>query len=207
MEKQLKPQEIADLFAFITLDRPPSDPQAKPIPGARARNRGAQMTQAYRTLVSEVLPGFTTDKSGEEGVGLVAEHRGRFGVLRTHPVSRTEPCVLYRKVEIPKEKKAKLLLAVFARPPRRLAAHRASQRRGRTTARLTPKRPKTVGWSYRSISRGLPAKRSSYNYSIRPATGAGNSPIGGERRSSWNGQLAGAKALAGIVPATTLVIS
>lgn len=34
VEKQLKPQEIADLFAFLTLDRPPSDPRAKKIPGA-----------------------------------------------------------------------------------------------------------------------------------------------------------------------------
>jgi hypothetical protein len=34
IEKQLKPQEIADLFAFLVLDRPPGDPAAKKIPGA-----------------------------------------------------------------------------------------------------------------------------------------------------------------------------
>lgn len=33
IEKQLKPKEIADLFAFLTLDKPPSDPTAKYIPG------------------------------------------------------------------------------------------------------------------------------------------------------------------------------
>jgi putative heme-binding domain-containing protein len=33
IEKQLKPQEIADLFAFLTLDRHPDDPKAKKIPG------------------------------------------------------------------------------------------------------------------------------------------------------------------------------
>jgi putative membrane-bound dehydrogenase-like protein len=33
LEKQLRPQEIIDLFAFLTLDRPPGDPQAKLIPG------------------------------------------------------------------------------------------------------------------------------------------------------------------------------
>jgi putative membrane-bound dehydrogenase-like protein len=33
IEKQLKPQEIADLFAFLTLDKPPDDPTAKRIPG------------------------------------------------------------------------------------------------------------------------------------------------------------------------------
>jgi putative heme-binding domain-containing protein len=35
IEKQYQPQEIADLFAFLTLDRPPSDPQAQPIPGTK----------------------------------------------------------------------------------------------------------------------------------------------------------------------------
>jgi hypothetical protein len=34
IEKQLKPQEIADLFAYLCLDKPPSDPTAKRIPGA-----------------------------------------------------------------------------------------------------------------------------------------------------------------------------
>jgi putative heme-binding domain-containing protein len=33
IEKQLKPAEIADLFAFLTLDKPPDDPAAKRIPG------------------------------------------------------------------------------------------------------------------------------------------------------------------------------
>jgi putative heme-binding domain-containing protein len=34
VEKQLKPQEIADLFAFLCLDKPPGDPTARRIPGA-----------------------------------------------------------------------------------------------------------------------------------------------------------------------------
>jgi putative membrane-bound dehydrogenase-like protein len=33
LEKQMKSQEIADLFAFLCLDKPPSDPTAKKIPG------------------------------------------------------------------------------------------------------------------------------------------------------------------------------
>jgi putative heme-binding domain-containing protein len=33
LEKQLKPQEIADLFAFLCLDKPPTDPTARPIKG------------------------------------------------------------------------------------------------------------------------------------------------------------------------------
>ncbi len=34
IEKQLKPQEIADLFAYLLLDKPPEDPNAKLLPGA-----------------------------------------------------------------------------------------------------------------------------------------------------------------------------
>jgi putative heme-binding domain-containing protein len=33
LEKQLKPAEIADLFAFLILNKPPSDPAAKQLPG------------------------------------------------------------------------------------------------------------------------------------------------------------------------------
>jgi putative membrane-bound dehydrogenase-like protein len=33
VEKQLQPQEIIDLFAYITLDKPPTDPTARRIPG------------------------------------------------------------------------------------------------------------------------------------------------------------------------------
>jgi putative heme-binding domain-containing protein len=33
LEKQLTPEELSDLFAFLVLDRPPSDPEAKYLPG------------------------------------------------------------------------------------------------------------------------------------------------------------------------------
>jgi putative heme-binding domain-containing protein len=39
LEKQLQPQELADLFAFLVLDKPPSDPAARPIPGATGPSR------------------------------------------------------------------------------------------------------------------------------------------------------------------------
>ncbi len=32
-ETQLRPDELADLFAFLTLDKPPGDPNARPLPG------------------------------------------------------------------------------------------------------------------------------------------------------------------------------
>jgi putative heme-binding domain-containing protein len=35
VEKTLNAQEIADLFAFIMLDKPPDDPSARQLPGAR----------------------------------------------------------------------------------------------------------------------------------------------------------------------------
>ncbi|MHB1559628.1 MAG: c-type cytochrome, partial [Isosphaeraceae bacterium] len=34
IEKQLTPREIADLFAFLCLDRPPTDPTARSLPGS-----------------------------------------------------------------------------------------------------------------------------------------------------------------------------
>lgn len=37
LEKQVTPQELADLFAFLALDRPPSDPEAKILSGAPAQ--------------------------------------------------------------------------------------------------------------------------------------------------------------------------
>jgi len=38
LEKQLKPQEIVDLFAFLSLDKHPDDPTVRPIPsGADAK--------------------------------------------------------------------------------------------------------------------------------------------------------------------------
>ena len=34
LEKQLTPAELADLFAYLALDRPPSDPAARRLAGA-----------------------------------------------------------------------------------------------------------------------------------------------------------------------------
>jgi hypothetical protein len=38
IENLLDKTELADLFAFLALDRPPDDPQARPIPGAPVRD-------------------------------------------------------------------------------------------------------------------------------------------------------------------------
>ncbi len=45
VEKQLQPQEIADLFAFITLDKHPDDKGARPIPGSTRANTETRTTR------------------------------------------------------------------------------------------------------------------------------------------------------------------
>ncbi|MBI3866502.1 MAG: c-type cytochrome, partial [Planctomycetia bacterium] len=117
VEKTLKPQEIADLFAFITLDKPPGDPTARQLPGVRdivARN--ATDPAQFAALLSEVAPGFTTTAVGEGGVGLLKIHFGREGVVRTHPLKPGTPCVLTRTVDLPAGKKSKLRLSVAHDP-------------------------------------------------------------------------------------------
>jgi putative heme-binding domain-containing protein len=40
LEKQIKPEEMVDLFAFLVLDKPPSDPSARQLPGLPAPAAG-----------------------------------------------------------------------------------------------------------------------------------------------------------------------
>lgn len=102
LEKQLKPQELRDLFAYITLDKPPTDKDAAYIPGAGPlRPRASTDAAKFDEMVDDVLPGFRTQASGEGGVAVLAEHRGRAGVLRTHPVDRNKSCVLTKSVTLP----------------------------------------------------------------------------------------------------------
>lgn len=113
LEKQLKPQELADLFAYIALDRPPEDAQARELPGFReALPRESENPADFDAIVAEVAPGFSVAASGEGGVAIVAEHAERKGVLRTHPVARNQPCFLTMKCDLPADLKCKLLLDV-----------------------------------------------------------------------------------------------
>ncbi len=43
VEGQITPKELADLFAFITLDKPPGDPSAQPIPGTPRKGFGSDV--------------------------------------------------------------------------------------------------------------------------------------------------------------------
>jgi putative membrane-bound dehydrogenase-like protein len=117
VEKTLKPQEIADLFAFITLDKPPADPAGRQLPGVREIvPRNVTDPARFEALLSEVAPGFTTTAVGEGGLGLLKVHFGREGVIRTHPLKPGVPCMLTRTVDLPAGKKSKLRLSVAHDP-------------------------------------------------------------------------------------------
>jgi putative heme-binding domain-containing protein len=113
LEKQLSPQEIVDLFAFLSLDKHPSDKTARMLAGSgEVVPRETQNAKEFGELVNEILPGFTTKDSGERGVAILKDHLGRPGVLRTHPVSQEKPCVLSGQFAIPAGKTTRLLVDV-----------------------------------------------------------------------------------------------
>jgi len=111
LDRQLKPQEMLDLFAFLVLDKPPADAAAKELSGvAEPNQRQTTNPQEFAEIVSEVAPGFTTRAVGEGGVGLVPRHRGRPGVLRTHPPAKNKPCVLKGTIDVPADLKTRLVV-------------------------------------------------------------------------------------------------
>jgi putative heme-binding domain-containing protein len=117
IEKQLMPQEIVDLFAFLSLDKHPSDKSARLLAGAgEVVPRESTNPKEFGELVGSILPGFTTNESGERGVGILKEHFGRSGVLRTHPISAEKPCVLFGQFALPAGKKSRLLIDVSHDP-------------------------------------------------------------------------------------------
>jgi putative membrane-bound dehydrogenase-like protein len=117
LEKTMSKEELLDLFAFLSLDKPPSDPTAKRIPEDRVVTpRKTNNAAEFALLLAEVAPGFTTDRSGEGGVELVKEHRGRAVVVVTHPPDRKEPCVLRSTMPVPSGKKTTLILDVSHHP-------------------------------------------------------------------------------------------
>jgi hypothetical protein len=47
VETLLSKKDLADLFAFLSLDKPPGDPTAKPIPGApQPKSRAVEATSS-----------------------------------------------------------------------------------------------------------------------------------------------------------------
>jgi len=113
LEKQLKPQELADLFAVLTLDKPYTDPAARKLPGSQpVVPRKVTDPARFAELVQEVAPGFTIGKAGKGGLEIVAQHAGREGALLVRPVSRQEPCVLRGTFTIPAGRRTRLVLSL-----------------------------------------------------------------------------------------------
>ena len=111
LENQLSPREIADLFAFLALDKPPSDPSARRLAGSYSPPKSVPNAE----MIDRVAPGFTTEGVGEGGLDLLT-FLGKSPVLRTHPVSQDEPCTLYRRLEIPADRPTRLILDVANDP-------------------------------------------------------------------------------------------
>lgn len=100
LEKQLTPEELHDLFAFLTLNRPPDEANAEFIPGARILPRRASDPSENVTLIQQLLPDYQINGSGKDGVELIPNYHGRPAV-RTHPLSRDEPSILSAKTVVP----------------------------------------------------------------------------------------------------------
>jgi putative heme-binding domain-containing protein len=117
VEKTLKSQEIADLFAFLTLDKPPNDPTARRLSGIESVFvRSTSDPAQFAPILAEVAPGFTLSAVGEGGLAMIHNHHGRLAVVRTHPPEKGVSCVLSRTVDIPADKKSKLRIAVTYDP-------------------------------------------------------------------------------------------
>ncbi|QDV30440.1 Cytochrome c [Planctopirus ephydatiae] len=113
IEKQLSRQEIADLMAYVILDKPPGDPSARQLPGTfevapRESNNPAEFGAIFQT----VAPGFAEVSSGLNGVGLLKEYGGQKVVVRTHPVDQKRPMVAKGVFDLPADKPSRLLVHV-----------------------------------------------------------------------------------------------
>lgn len=113
LEKQLQPQELADLFAFLVLDRSPEDPTAAFLPGAVIPDRTSKDRTDYNSMVEQLLPGFSANGSGRDGMSLIPDYHGR-PALRTHPLSRDEPCILTSTISIPSAAEVRLRIGAAA---------------------------------------------------------------------------------------------
>jgi putative heme-binding domain-containing protein len=111
IEKQLQPQELRDLFAYISLDKPPEDPNAKLLVGSRIRPGEATKADDFPALIEQLLPGYATSKAGEGGLAVISDYHGR-PALRTHPVSRSEACQLTASTTLPTAASVTLRLSV-----------------------------------------------------------------------------------------------
>lgn len=113
LEKQIPPQEMHDLFAYITLDKPPEDPAARRLTGSRIVPGQTTIAAEFSGLIEQLLPGYSTAGSGEGGIVVRENYYGR-PALQTHPVSGTEPCRLTTSTTLPVADRIVLRLTVAA---------------------------------------------------------------------------------------------
>jgi len=113
LEKQIQPQEMRDLFAYITLDKPPEDAEARLLIGSRIVPGDSDKADDFPAFIEQLLPGYSSPKSGEGGIAILADYHDR-PALRTHPVSHTEPTVLTTTTTLPVSPTVKLRLSVAA---------------------------------------------------------------------------------------------
>ena len=118
LEEQLGMDQIADLFAFLVLDRPPSDPAAKRLGDMDTITAEyANSQEAANRLIAETAPGFQcagyTNPDDSE-VELYEAFRGRRRVLRTEPPNQQTPSVLKGEFNIPADKDSYFVASVCA---------------------------------------------------------------------------------------------
>jgi hypothetical protein len=100
----------------------PKTATSKPAKGARVINAKPQnISKAGSNLAADVAtfaPGWKVRDWGGPAMkpGLRTQWDGRKKVLLTHPLSKTVPCVLSRKLEVPAGKKSTLELEVTNHP-------------------------------------------------------------------------------------------
>jgi len=107
LEKQLTPAELSDLFAYLVLDRPPSERDAKYLPGSPIDD-----SAKWKDAMAKFAPGWSAYDMGEHGAAPQDEHRGRKHVMQTHPLDQATPAMFRRVIDIPKGKKTTLKFAV-----------------------------------------------------------------------------------------------
>ena len=100
----------------------PKTATSKPAKGSRVINtKPSNTSKSGSNLASDVVkfaPGWKVRDWGGPAMkpGLRTQWRGRQKVLLTHPLSKTAPCVLSRKIDVPRDKKTILELEVTNHP-------------------------------------------------------------------------------------------
>ena len=100
LEEQIKPQELVDLFAFITLDKHPSDRVGPPVAGCqRSGPPHRHQPAAVRGSDRRSGPRLYHQQVGRGGCGITNRtHESLDRGQEPIPVNQNEPCVSVRVV-------------------------------------------------------------------------------------------------------------